>query len=93
MHFMLIGLFKPGARAELSRLQMEWNEHLAQQALRIAGPLLDDSGGGQRGWMAVLEAGSLDSAWEFLHHSPYFAAGLFERLEAFPLAIEVGRVD
>jgi hypothetical protein len=92
MNFLLIGLFKPGAQTHGLRMSVDWNEHLAQRPLRIAGPLLDESGG-QRGWMAVLTTESLDAAQAFLHSSPYFEADLYERVEVFELAIEVGRVD
>ena len=91
MQILLLGLFKPGALGQLSRWQMEWNEHLAQQPLRIAGPLLEESGD-QRGWMAVLTAASLEEATAFLHSSPYFKADLFDRLEVFQMALEVGRL-
>lgn len=73
MHVVVFGLFKPGADVEAGRLPMEFNEHLAQRHIRVAGPLLD-ARGEPRGWLGILDSESLHAAQAFLDRSPYFKA-------------------
>jgi|tagenome__1003787_1003787.scaffolds.fasta_scaffold20098891_2 uncharacterized protein YciI len=92
MHFVVVGIFGPNAEAQRHRLYRDWNEHLAEGPIRIAGPLLDERGN-QQGWMAVLRSESIEAARAFLDRSPYFEAHLYERVEVYQYAIEVGRLD
>ena len=92
MHFVVVGMFKTDAERHLRDLYREWNEHLADRPIRVAGPLLDESGK-QRGWMAVLQSDSVAEARAFLNRSPYFMAHLYKRVEVFEYGIEVGRLD
>ena len=92
MHFVVVGIFTPDAQPHRADLYRQWNEHLADRPIRIAGPLLDEVGN-QQGWMAVLQADSLQEARAFLNRSPYFMAHLYQRVEVFEYGIEVGRLE
>lgn len=92
MHFAVMGFFKPGIDHELPRLQRDFNEHLAQRPIRLLGALRDRSGR-RTGFMALLEVEGFAQAEAYLQQSPYFSAGLYERVEVVEYAIEVGRLE
>ena len=93
MLFALIGFLKPGGEERLPDADAI-NEHLAQPFRRthLAGYLCHD-GGHRAGVMMLIEANSFAEAEGFLHHSPFFKADLYERVEVAEYALEVGRLD
>ncbi len=93
MLFALTGLFRSGVDSSPAALQAGFNEHLGQphQHIRLAGPIQDRNG--QRiGWLTLLEVDSFDQAEAYLHHSPYSAAHLYDRIEVGRYVPEVGSI-
>jgi uncharacterized protein YciI len=91
MLFMVAGYLKPGAEEQLIKFRNEFNEQLSQPNL-VAGGALRDREGRRKGYMGFIEAGSLEAAERFLHESPLYKEGLYERVEAFEFQVEVGQV-
>ena len=93
MLFMVAGYLKPGAEKQLIDFHDAFNEHLSQpfRNLTAAGALRDRNGTRQ-GYLGFIEADSYDDAERFLHESPFYAEGLYERVEVFEYLVEVGQV-
>jgi uncharacterized protein YciI len=91
MLFMVAGYLKPDAEGQLINFHNEFNEHLAQPPL-VAGGALRDRAGRRRGYMGFIEADSIEDADRFLHQSPFFQEGLYERVEIYRYEVEVGQV-
>jgi uncharacterized protein YciI len=91
MIFAITGHFSADANPRAPAFATDLNEHLGQQLLhiRLAGPLWDRDGK-ETGFMVCLEANDFDAATAYLHGSPFFKAGLYERVEVAHYAIEVG---
>ena len=93
MLFAVIGFFKPDVDTAPAKLQADFNEHLAQPTLRIAlAGYLKSREGARTALMGLIEAESFDRAEAFLHASPYFEAGLYDRIEVLHFDVEVGRL-
>ena len=94
MLFMIAGHLKPGAEDRLSEFSAEFSEHLGQpfRHLVIAGALRDGEGR-RKGYMAFLEADSIENAERFLRESPYYQAGLYERCEVLRYDVLVGKLE
>ena len=93
MLYAVTGFLKEGAEGRLADLQDAFNEHLAQpyRHLRIAGTLCD-AGGRRKGFLALVEADSMDEAEAYLHESPLYRAGLYDRSEVAEYEIQVGAI-
>ncbi len=93
MLFMVAGYLKPGAEEQLIKFRNEFNEHLAQpfRSLSAAG-VLRDGAGKRRGYMAFLEAENIAEAEGYLHQSPFYQEGLYERVDVFQYDVEVGQL-
>lgn len=93
MLFMVAGYLKPGADKQLIDFHDEFNEHLSQpfRDLTAAGALRDRSGRRQ-GYLGFIDAESFDDAERFLHESPFYQGGLYERVEVFEYDVQVGHV-
>jgi uncharacterized protein YciI len=91
MLFMIAGYFKPDAEGQLVEFRNEFNEHLAQAPLIAVGALRAPDGD-HRGYMGFIEAADADEAERFLKQSPFFAEGLYERVEVFQYELEVGQI-
>lgn len=91
MLFAAMGFFRAMADTEPANLQEAFNEHLGQGLLRIrlAGPLRDRDGR-RVGMMACIEAATFADAERYLHQSPYFKAGLYDRVQVVQFDLEVG---
>jgi uncharacterized protein YciI len=91
MLFMVAGYLKEGAEAQLIKFHEEFNQQLSQpfMTLTAAGVLRDESGK-RRGYMAFMEAGSIEEARQFIERSPYYREHLYERIEVFEYQLEVG---
>ena len=91
MFFVLTGHFRSDAEPGAAQYQRDLNEHLGQlmTKVRLAGPLRDREGR-ETGFMVCLEADGFDAALAYLDHSPYFKAGLYDRIDLAEFAIEVG---
>jgi uncharacterized protein YciI len=93
MLFMVAGYLKPGAEAQLIQFHNEFNEHLAQPFRNLAAVgALRDRNGKRQGYLGFIEADSYENAEKFLHESPYYQEGLYERVEVFEYLVEVGKV-
>ncbi len=91
MLFMVAGYLKPGAEERLIDFRNEFNEHLTQMPLVVAGVLRGEDGKRQ-GYLGFIEADSIDVAQRFVRDSPYFQEGLYDRVEVFKYDVEVGTV-
>jgi uncharacterized protein YciI len=91
MLFMVAGYLKPGAEEQLINFRNEFSEHLAQPPL-VAGGALRDKDGKRRGYLGFIEADDIADAERFVHQSPYFKEGLYERVDVFEYQVEVGAV-
>lgn len=93
MLFMIAGYLKPGAESDLINFRDEFNEHLSHpfRPLLAAG-VLRDAEGNRKGYLGFIDAQSFDEAAGFLHQSPYYQAGLYDRTEVLEYWIEVGQV-
>lgn len=91
MYFVFRGLDKPG------HLQMRLDNreaHLAfiranAEKIRLAGPLLDDSGE-MRGSLVIVEAEDRAAAESLLSQDPYAKAGLFAETELVAFKWTIG---
>ena len=94
MLFMIAGHLKPGAEKRLIDFSGEFSEHLAQpfRDIVLAGALRDGEGR-RKGYMAFIEADSIDDAERYLRESPYYLEGLYERCEVFRYDVQVGRLE
>ena len=91
MFFAITGHFSAAARPDAAQYQADLNEHLGQPLIhvRLAGPLRDPAGK-ETGFLVVLEAHDFTAAAAYLDGSPYFRAGLYDRVDIAHFAIEVG---
>ena len=93
MLFMIQGILKPGSEEQLLALHNEFNEHLAQPFPNLAAAgVLRDRDGKRRGYLGFIEGGSFADAERYLHDSPFFQDGLYERVDIFEYNVEVGTV-
>jgi uncharacterized protein YciI len=92
MHILFIGHDKPGALAVRLDNRPAHLAYLAEnaEAIKIAGPYLDEASGEPRGSMLIIEAESLDVARALLAKDPYAIAGLFGSVEIRPWRWTIG---
>jgi uncharacterized protein YciI len=89
-----IARFKPGIQAQHEALRSDFSAHMMQPLnprIRLAGPLLDDTGT-PSGMFMLFEADSIEAVRHFVTDSPYVRADLYERVDIDALRLEVGRV-
>lgn len=81
MWFTVMGFYKPGIDTRPAVLQAALNEHIGQLNLqiRLAGPLRGPDGK-TIGLMVITRADTLARADAYLHESPHYNAGLYERV-------------
>lgn len=93
MLFAVMGFLKSVVDHPPGQGQDAMNEHLGQQMLQIklAGPLKNREGS-QVGLMVLIEAEDFAAAEAYLHESPNFKNGLYERVEVAEYAIELGKL-
>jgi uncharacterized protein YciI len=93
MLFMIQGILKAGSEEQLLALHNEFNEHLSQpfRTLAAAGVLRDPEGK-RRGYLGFLEADNFADAERWLHESPFYQEGLYERVDVFEFNVEVGTI-
>jgi uncharacterized protein YciI len=93
MLFMMVGYLRADTEAQLIRFRDEFSEHLAQPVRNLAAAgVLRDKQGGRRGYMAFLEADSIEDAERYLQESPFYQEDLYERVDVFEYDVEVGSV-
>jgi len=94
MHFMIAAFLKPGAEEQLIKYHDEFNEHLGAGAedVRIAGAMRGPDGR-RVGYLAIVSGEDIAIAHSWLQESPFYKAGLYDRVDVFEYAIEVGRID
>ena len=93
MLFMIVGYLKPGAEDQLINFHNEFNEHFGQhyRTLEAAGVLRDEAGK-RRGYMAFIEAVSIEEAERFRDQSPFYLEHLCERSEVLQYELQVGQL-
>lgn len=94
MLFVITGILKPGVEEQLEALSVEFNEFLSQpfRSLSLAG-VLRDRDGAKQGYLALVEADSFEHAERFLHESPFYRNGLYDRTDVAEYRVEVGRLS
>ena len=93
MLFAIAGYLKPGAEARLIEFHDEFNQHLSQPFRNlVAAGLLRNRERQRCGYLGFFEADSFEEAERFLHESPYFEEGLYERAEVFEYLGEIGEI-
>jgi uncharacterized protein YciI len=89
-----VARFKPGMQAQHEALMSGLNAHMMQPLnprIRLAGPLLDDTGA-PSGIFMLFEADSIETVRQFAADGPYAMAHLYERIDLDALRLEVGRL-
>jgi uncharacterized protein YciI len=91
MFYAISAILAEGAESKIESMVGDFNEHLSQpfRRVRLAGPLCDPEGR-KKGYLVVIEADSIKDAETYLHESPIFRAGLYERAELFEYQIQIG---
>ena len=93
MVFMIVGLLRRNAEADLIRVRNEINEHLSQPFRSItAAGVMRDRAGDRRGYTVFFEAESIEDAERFLHEGPLYREGVYDRVEIFQYDVEVGTI-
>jgi len=92
-HFALHCVDKPNALELRTATRPQHVAYLqaAGEAIRLAGPYLDDKGD-MCGSLLIIEAPDLAAAQAFSAADPYAKAGLFERVEVRPFRAGVGKL-
>jgi uncharacterized protein YciI len=91
MFYLVAGYLKPGAEERLIDVQDDFNEHLAQSEIVVAGALRNEVRK-RVGYLAVIDAVDLDDAQTFLSESPLSLGDFYERTEVLEFDLEVGRL-
>ncbi|MDB5669542.1 MAG: hypothetical protein JWO25_501 [Alphaproteobacteria bacterium] len=93
MLYAVTGILKDGSEDRLAGLQDAFNEHLSQpfRRLRVAGTLCDGSGR-KKGFLALIEADTIEQAEAYLRESPVYRADLYERTDVSEYEIQVGAI-
>ena len=91
MLYAITAILKDDAEAKLEGLAADFNEHLSQpfRKVRMAGPLCSAEGR-RAGYLALVEADSLEEAKRYLDESPLTKANLYSRSEVLEYRIELG---
>lgn len=91
MLFALIAYLKPGADPIPPAVQAETIDFLGQPLIdiRFAGPLRD-AAGKKAGMMVIFEHDSREAAEAFAQESPYRRAQLYDEVQLYEYANEVG---
>jgi uncharacterized protein YciI len=91
MHYLVAGIFKPGAGDQAIKFHDEFNDHVGQAASNISlFGLLRDKSGQRAGYLAFIEADNFDEAEDFLKQSPFYQNELYDRVEVAEFTPEVG---
>lgn len=93
MLFMMVGFLKPGAEEQLVKYHDEFNQLLSQpyHPLTAAG-VLRGADGKRCGYMAFVEADSIEEAKRYRDLSPFYREHLYERSEVLQYDVQVGRL-
>ena len=85
MQFALVGLDRPNAVADRTRIRPEHLKHLEAlgEALLLAGPFLNEQGEGV-GSIVIIEAASLAEARAAFGRDPFMREGLFDQVTIKP---------
>jgi uncharacterized protein YciI len=93
MQYLVAGILKAGSEAALQEQAAAFNEHLAQPFRRISlAAALRDEHGKRKGYVVVVEADSYADAEAYLHQSPHYIAGLYERVDVAELDVQLGAI-
>jgi uncharacterized protein YciI len=94
MLFVVAGILKPNVEARMISLRDEWSEHLAQPFRRISlAGLMRDRHGKRLGYLIFFEAKDFDDAEAYLHQSPFYRDGLYERVDVAEFAAQIGYIE
>ena len=92
MLYVVAGLLKPGAEEQIIAVHDDFNEHLSQSEIIVAGALRNDAGR-RVGYVAVIDVPDSAAARAFLNESPLWYSHLYERTEVLELDVEVCRLS
>ena len=93
MLFKIEAILKAGAEQELQSHFDQFNERLGESSsgVRLAGALRDPNGR-RVGYLALVEAETIEAARKWLHESPIYEADLYDRVAVYEYEIEVGKL-
>lgn len=94
MLFVVAGILKPNVEERMISLRDEWSEHLSQPFRRISlAGLMRDKNGKRQGYLIFFEAEDFDDAEAYLHQSPFYRDGLYERVDVAEFNAQIGYVE
>lgn len=82
MLYLVAGILKSGMESQLQEHAADFNEHLAQpfRRIRLASVLRNEKRT-PTGYVAVIEAQDFADAESYMQQSPFYRAGLYERID------------
>jgi uncharacterized protein YciI len=94
MLFVVTGHFRPDTEEKRKGLVETFIRHLGQRQprLRLGGPLKDDNGG-HIGIFYIVESDTREPVETLVHESPYYKAGLYERIDITRMDLELGSMN
>lgn len=94
MLFVVAGILKPNVEERMMSLRDEWSEHLSQPFRRISlAGLMRDKDGKRQGYLIFFEAENFEDAQAYLHQSPFYRDGLYERVDVAEFNAQIGYVE
>jgi uncharacterized protein YciI len=94
MLFVVMAHFRQGAEDKRKDLAETFTRHLGQRQprLRLGGPLKDDAGM-ETGVFYIAESETLEAVEALVHSSPYYEAGLYDRIDISRMDLELGSMN
>jgi uncharacterized protein YciI len=94
MLFVVMAHFREGTEEKRSSLAEDFTRHLGQRQprLRLGGPLKTDQGQAA-GIFYIAESDTREAVEGLVHSSPYYTAGLYDRIEITRMDLELGSMN
>jgi uncharacterized protein YciI len=94
MLFVVMAHFREDTQDKRAALEEDFTRHLGQRQprLRLGGPLKDDKGSGT-GVFYIAESDTREPVEALVHSSPYYEAGLYDRIEITRMDLELGSMN
>jgi uncharacterized protein YciI len=94
MLFVVVAHFREGTEEKRKDLIETFTRHLGQRQprLRLGGPLKDDQGE-KIGVFYIAESETREAVETLVHASPYYEAGLYDRIEITRMDLELGSMN
>ncbi|MHB8287350.1 MAG: YciI family protein [Caulobacteraceae bacterium] len=94
MFYVVTAYLRAGTEKEQSELARVFTDHLGQRQprLRLGGPLKDDNGV-RIGIFYIAESETREAVETLVHSSPFYKAGLYDRVEITNVDLELGSLS